>query len=36
MQLNWLAAAAVLAPSVCANTVLRFGCSQVVIERLDP
>ncbi|RYC63819.1 hypothetical protein CHU98_g2363 [Xylaria longipes] len=36
MQLNVVAAFALLAQGVSAVAVLRFGCSQIVVERLDP
>ncbi|KAI0099009.1 hypothetical protein GGR51DRAFT_576420 [Nemania sp. FL0031] len=36
MHFNAVAALALLAQSVNAVAVLRFGCSQIVVERLDP
>src|SRR5438477_408226 len=32
----WLAAAALLAPVVSAQNMLRFACSQLVVDRVDP
>lgn len=36
MQWSTLAAAALLAQGVAAQNMLRFACSQLVVERTDP
>lgn len=36
MHLKSLAAVALLAHNACAQSMLRFACSQLVVERLDP
>ncbi|OCL09543.1 hypothetical protein AOQ84DRAFT_388101 [Glonium stellatum] len=36
MRLNSIITIALLAQGIQANAVLRFGCSQIVVERLDP
>lgn len=36
MQLRFLTTVGLLTPRIQAGAVLRFGCSTVVVERLDP